>query len=92
MKSSEYREILIYVAGITPQIITETLYALHHKNPPIHPDEIFIITTITGKAKIEKSLLSEGKLEAFYQEYAIKPVIPNILLDSPINRFTFMIS
>ncbi|MBI5749403.1 MAG: TIGR02584 family CRISPR-associated protein [Nitrospinae bacterium] len=82
MKSSKYREILIYVAGITPQIITETLYALHHKKPSIHPDEIFIITTITGKAKIEKSLLSEGKLEAFYHEYAIKPVSPNILLIS----------
>src|SRR3989338_3672519 len=82
MKSSEYREILIYVAGITPQIITETLYALHHKKPSIHPDEIFIITTITGKAKIEKSLLSEGKLEAFYKEYGIKPVFPNILLIS----------
>ena len=52
MKSSEYREILIYVAGITAQIITETLYALHHKNPPIHPDEIlssFYIITPVGK-------------------------------------------
>ena len=32
MKSSEYREILIYVAGITPQIITETLYAFIIRN------------------------------------------------------------
>ncbi len=73
---------MIYVAGITPQIITETLYALHHKNPPIHPDEIFIITTITGKARIEKSLLADGKLAAFYKEFKIRPVFPNILLIS----------
>ena len=80
MKSSKYREILIYVAGITSQIITETLYALHHKNPPIHPDEILIITTVIGKKRIEKDLINGGKLSAFYKEYSIKPVLPEILL------------
>lgn len=76
------KNILIFVAGITPQIITETLYALHHKKPSIHPDEIFIITTITGKGKLEKNLIEDGKLSAFYKEFAIKPVFPDILLIS----------
>jgi CRISPR-associated protein (TIGR02584 family) len=50
------KEIFIFIVGTTPQIATETLYALHHKNPPIHPDEILIITTVIGKKGLKKTL------------------------------------
>lgn len=46
-KRSSYREILILVAGATPQIITETIYTLSQKHPPVYPDGVFIITTTT---------------------------------------------
>lgn len=58
----EYKELFIFVAGTTPQIITETIYALSQKKPSINPDEIYIITTLTGKKFIEQSLLKKGIL------------------------------
>ncbi|MBI4378130.1 MAG: hypothetical protein HY578_03420 [Nitrospinae bacterium] len=57
-RDPDYKDILIFVAGTTPQIITETLYALHYRKPPIHPDEICIITTLTGKDSLNKNLIT----------------------------------
>ncbi|MCL2345013.1 MAG: hypothetical protein FWC58_04070 [Desulfobulbus sp.] len=42
------RRILLTVTGMTPQIVTETLYALIHPQPPAAafvPTEIHLITT-----------------------------------------------
>ncbi len=64
----EFKEAFIFVAGVTPQIITETLYALHNRSPRIAPDEVFVITTSVGREKIERLLIEEGRLDAFYRE------------------------
>ncbi len=71
------KEIFIFVAGATPQIITETIYALSQKDPPIYPDEIYIITTSTGKKIIKNKLLKEGILNELFAEYNIPPVALN---------------
>ena len=42
------RHILLAVTGMSPQVVTETLYAIHCKGGPM-PDEIYLITTETGK-------------------------------------------
>ncbi len=75
-----YREVLVFVTGTTPQIITETLYALHHLSMPVNPDEIYIITTTTGMEVAERELINEGRLEAFYEEFGIPPVQLEIVL------------
>jgi CRISPR-associated protein Csx14 len=59
-----FREILIFVAGATPQIITETIYALAMQNPPVYADELHIITTTAGRSAIKKCLLQEGHLQS----------------------------
>lgn len=65
-----YREILIFVIGTTPQIVTEILYALTQKcKPPIFPKEIHIITTLKGMEKIEEELFRKGRLYTFIKEY-----------------------
>lgn len=76
MESKRYREILIFVAGTTPQIITETLYGLMvAKERPLIPDEIYVITTEAGKMKIGEELLIKKRLKAFQKEYKL-PDIP----------------
>jgi CRISPR-associated protein Csx14 len=72
-----FREIFVFVAGATPQIITETIYALAHKNPPIYPDEICIITTTVGKRLIEETLLRKDILGKMVEELEL----PEITLD-----------
>jgi len=70
----KFKEILIFVAGAAPQIITETIYALSQKKPAIYPDEIFIITTSTGKRIIIDSLIKGKILESLIKEYALPPI------------------
>lgn len=69
MKNKQFREVFIFVAGTTPQIITETIYALIHRKPPVFPDEIMVITTTHGKRIIEENLLRSGRFESFCKEF-----------------------
>jgi len=50
--------ILLAVTGMSPAILTETLWALAQEQPPIIPDKIRVITTGTGKECIERELFS----------------------------------
>lgn len=69
-----FKEVFIFVAGATPQIITETIYALSQKNPPIYPDEVYIITTKAGKERIVDSIIRQGILNKLTEEYGLPPV------------------
>ncbi|MFN3740315.1 MAG: CRISPR-associated ring nuclease Csm6 [Thermodesulfovibrionales bacterium] len=69
-----FKEVFIFVAGATPQVITETIYALALQNPPVYPDEVYIITTETGKRRIEDTIIKEQILETMSEEYKIPPL------------------
>ncbi len=58
---TEYRcRILLAVCGLTPQIVTETLYALAaYPGAPFVPTEIHLITSAEGSRRAELSLLSD---------------------------------
>ncbi len=77
MKESKFKEVLIFVAGTTPQIITETIYALIHQDPPINPDEIYVITTTHGKRLIKENLIDSGRFKEFCKEFNV----PENILD-----------
>jgi len=77
MKHNNFREVLIFVAGTTPQIITETIYALINQKPPIYPDEIHIITTTHGKNLIKKNLIETGRFKEFCKEFNLNKDILN---------------
>lgn len=71
-----YRHVLVAVAGQTPQIITETLYALMVlRRPPIPISEIFILTTARGAEIARRALLDreQGHFFAFCREYGFGP-------------------
>ena len=51
------KTILITVSGMSPAIITETLWALAQEKPAVVPDEIVVITTQKGEMDIEQQLL-----------------------------------
>jgi CRISPR-associated protein Csx14 len=68
------KEILIFVAGATPQIVTETIYALAHANPSVYPDEIYIITTTTGRKRIEDTVIKKKIFNLMADEYGIPPI------------------
>ncbi len=67
------KNVLLAVCGLSPQVITETLYALHQNYQKI--DSIHVITTRDGKEKIFAQLLSgkSGHYSRYLDEYGIDP-------------------
>ena len=63
MQPSQYSvRKLIAVSGMSPQIVTETLYALAtREKKPFIPTEVHIITTTDGAQNAELNLLRAGK-------------------------------
>jgi CRISPR-associated protein (TIGR02584 family) len=54
------RRVLLAVSGLTPQIVTETLYALVvDETSPFVPTEVHLITSAEGARRAELSLLSD---------------------------------
>lgn len=68
------KEIMIFVAGATPQIVTETIYALARSNPPVYPDEVYIITTTTGRKRIEDTVVKRKILNLMADECGIPQI------------------
>jgi len=63
-KALGMKTILLAVCGLSPQVITETLYALHQNGRRV--DAIHAITTRQGKERIFATLLA-GQTGHFYQ-------------------------
>ena len=77
------RRILLAVTGLTPQIVTETLYALACRaQSPWVPHEVHLITTATGAENARLNLLLAGgwfhRLCADYRLPAIAFPVENI--------------
>ena len=63
---------LVAVVGNTPQVMTETFWALYiDREVPI--DEVYVITTTLGKETCQKRLLDEGRFEKMLLDWAIDP-------------------
>jgi len=73
------RYALLAVAGLSPQVITETLFALHQQGKRI--DEIHVITTRKGKELLYAQVLptSDGKYARYMVEYGMDP--PSIIFN-----------
>ena len=65
------KNILLAVVGLSPQVVTETLFALHQQRREVHA--IHLITTRQGKELINANLLSprDGRYYQYLREYDI---------------------
>jgi len=62
------KNILVCVTGLTPQVVTETVYALGNEGHL--PDEIHVLTTITGRARAAETLFGDdGQLARLCRDY-----------------------
>lgn len=69
-----FRDILIAVVGLTPQVITETVYYLTQVHcPPVSLSGIHILTTQLGKIQLLNQLLAPGSghFHTFCAEYGL---------------------
>ncbi len=67
------KNILLAVCGLSPQVITETLYAIHQSGRRV--DAVHVITTREGRDRIFSSLLAErqGHFHRYLAEYGFGP-------------------
>ena len=71
------RRLLLAVTGLSPQIVTETLYALAvEQKPPFVPTEVRLITTEEGAERAKLSLLhpESGWFHRLRADYDLSPV------------------
>jgi CRISPR-associated protein (TIGR02584 family) len=70
------RRVLLAVTGLSPQVVTETLYALLHSTPQAMPREVHIITTAEGAERAKLALLSSnpGWLERFLDDFKLPAI------------------
>ena len=50
--------VLLAVTGMSPAVLTETLWALAHETPPVIPQRVIVLTTLRGRAEIERELFT----------------------------------
>jgi CRISPR-associated protein (TIGR02584 family) len=50
--------ILLAATGMSPAILTETVWALAQENPPVLPDRVVVLTTTVGKNQIKQELFT----------------------------------
>ena len=71
-----FRDILVAVVGLTPQVITETVYYLTQvHSPPVTLAGIHVLTTQLGKTQLLTQLLAprSGHFHTFCAEYGLDP-------------------
>lgn len=71
------RRILLAVTGLSPQVVTETLFALCvERQPPFIPTEIQLLTTAEGAERASLSLLSSdpGWFARFRADYRLPSI------------------
>lgn len=64
------KSILLNVTGLTPQVVTETLYALYSQGQTL-PEQIHILTTAEGYQRARLTLINDGWLARFYHDYQL---------------------
>ncbi len=69
------KRILLCVTGLSPQIVTETLYVLATQQNWV-PEAVHIVTTLTGARELKLNLLAEpnGWLHRLRADYALPPI------------------
>lgn len=70
------QRVLFTVAGITPQIVTETIYALALRDPPFVPTRVITATTTEGATRLRLMLQGEepGWLARLCRDYRLPPI------------------
>ena len=54
------RSVLFALCGMSPAVITETVWALAHASPRELPDRVVVLTTRKGRDAIRRDLLDSG--------------------------------
>ncbi|WP_024298095.1 CRISPR-associated ring nuclease Csm6 [Methylomicrobium lacus] len=72
-KDANPQHILLCVTGLTPQVVTETLYALY-RNGRAMPAQVHVLTTREGAERARLTLINDHWLNRFYRDYRLAEI------------------
>ena len=70
------KNVLIAVTGASPQVLTETIYALHTQGKPI-PETVYVITTEDSKQTLKEGLFVQGHWGKLMADYHLPSIAFN---------------
>ena len=71
------RDVLVITLGKTPQVVTETIWALLSRANPFVPTAIHLVTTESGRQLCQARLTgADGPLARVYEHFGLLPVEP----------------
>ncbi len=75
-QTASVRRVLMVVTGLTPQVVTETLYALMRSRHESLPHEVHIVSTAEGADRARLMLLSDqpGWFHRFMADFELPPI------------------
>ncbi|TVR50716.1 MAG: TIGR02584 family CRISPR-associated protein [Puniceicoccaceae bacterium] len=65
LRNREPENVLIALVGLSPAVLTETVFALLQEDPPLVPDRIVVLTTATGARLLRDAFFTRGTWAAF---------------------------
>ena len=65
--------VLVSLCGMSPAVITETVWALAHEKPPILPTRVVVITTGQGRESLRREILASGVWRDLRKHLGAKP-------------------
>jgi len=60
-RADESERVLFAVLGMSPAVLTETVWALARETPPVIPHRVVVLTTTQGRVALERELFSGGE-------------------------------
>jgi len=72
-----HRRILLAVTGLSPQVVTETLYALYQQGSPL-PTEVHLLSTTEGAQRARLTLLTDHWFQRLCEDFQL----PDIRFDA----------
>lgn len=70
------KHILLIITGASPQILTETIFALNQQGKQL-PEEVFVITTQNTKDMLVNSLFTQGHWQKLIDDYQLPAITFN---------------
>ncbi len=69
---------LLCITGLTPQVVTETLYAMYQAGQTL-PARIHILTTAAGAERARLTLIKDGWLDRFFSDHKLPQLAQTVL-------------
>lgn len=75
-RSTAPAQTLVIPLGVSPAVLTETVWAMAHEGPDRIPSRVVVLTTVAGRARIEEDLFARGGWQQLEDHLRAEELLP----------------